>query len=93
MGTRPSQSSSHIRMFMNKSFLMKLSRLVIRRQPSRVSCTIPMTGLLAYTHILDVMAMLKEWNDANAQSQIMIRLCTHALYMATALTSFDHCIN
>ena len=59
MGTRPSQSSSHIRMFMNKSFLMKLSRLVIRRQPSRVSCTMPMTGLLAYVHKLDLIAMLK----------------------------------
>ena len=47
IGTTPSQSSSHMRMFMNTSFSMKVSRLVISRQPNRVSCTMPITGLFA----------------------------------------------
>ena len=50
MGILPSQSSSHIRMFMNTSLGMKVSRFVMSRQPSSVSCTMPITGLLPYTH-------------------------------------------
>ena len=50
MGILPSQSSSHIRMFMKTSRAMKVSRLVIRRQPSSVSCTMPITGLLPCKH-------------------------------------------
>ena len=46
-GISPSQSSSHIMMFMNTSFGMNVSRLVIRRQPRRVSWTMPITGLFA----------------------------------------------
>ena len=47
LGILPSQSSSHIMMFIKTSFLMNVSRLVIKRQPSNVSCTIAMTGLFA----------------------------------------------
>ena len=50
MGILPSQSSSHIRMFMKTSRAMKVSRLVISRQPSSVSCTMPITGLLPCKH-------------------------------------------
>lgn len=53
MGTTPSQSSNHIRMFMKTSFSMKVSRFVISRQPNSVSCTMPITGLFAY--IMDVL--------------------------------------
>mmetsp|Transcript_60051 Transcript_60051/g.190768 ORF Transcript_60051/g.190768 Transcript_60051/m.190768 type:complete len:303 (-) Transcript_60051:1662-2570(-) len=47
IGTRPSNSSSHIIMFMKRSFSMNVSRLVICRHPRRVSCTMPITGLFA----------------------------------------------
>ena len=47
LGTLPSQFSSHIRMFMKTSLVMKQSRLVIRRQASSVSCTTAITGLFA----------------------------------------------
>ena len=50
MGILPSQSSSHISMFIKTSRGMKVSRLVISRQPSSVSCTIPITGLLPCRH-------------------------------------------
>ena len=49
IGMRPFQSSSHITMFIITSLPMKVSLLVIRRHPNNVSCTIPMTGLLAYS--------------------------------------------
>ena len=52
MGILPSQSSNHISMFMKTSFGMKVSRFVIRRQPSSVSCTMPITGLLPCTFAL-----------------------------------------
>ena len=45
---RPSQSSSHISTFMRMSFSRKVSRLVKRRHPSSESCTMPITGLLAW---------------------------------------------
>ena len=48
MGTVPSQSSRFMMMFMNTSLGMNESRLVMRRAPSSVSCTMPMTGLLAW---------------------------------------------
>ena len=35
-------------MFMKTSFVMKVSRFVIKRQPNKVSCTIAITGLLAW---------------------------------------------
>ena len=38
IGTRPSQSSSHIIMLKARSFSMNESRAVMRRQPRRVSC-------------------------------------------------------
>ena len=47
LGTLPSQFSSHIRMFMKTSLVMNVSRLVIRRHASSVSCTIAITGLFA----------------------------------------------
>jgi hypothetical protein len=47
MGTRPSQSSSHMSMFIMTSASMNVSRLVISRMDASVSCTMPMTGLLA----------------------------------------------
>ena len=47
-GTFPSQSSNHMMMFMKTSFVMKVSRFVIKRQPNKVSCTIAITGLLAW---------------------------------------------
>jgi hypothetical protein len=47
-GTPPSQSSSHIKMFISTSFSMNVSRLVNRRQPSSASCTMPITGLFAW---------------------------------------------
>lgn len=50
MGILPSQSSSHISMFIKTSRAMKVSRLVISRQPSSVSCTMPITGLLPCKH-------------------------------------------
>ena len=37
MGTVPSQSSMHMRMFIIRSASMKVSRLVISRDPSSVS--------------------------------------------------------
>ena len=46
-GTLPSQSSSHMMMFMKTSLVMNVSRLVIKRQPKSVSCTMAMTGLFA----------------------------------------------
>mmetsp|Transcript_11141 Transcript_11141/g.46367 ORF Transcript_11141/g.46367 Transcript_11141/m.46367 type:complete len:298 (-) Transcript_11141:1509-2402(-) len=45
-GILPWNSSAHSMMFIMRSFSMKQSLLVMLRHPSRVSCTIPMTGLL-----------------------------------------------
>mmetsp|Transcript_745 Transcript_745/g.1999 ORF Transcript_745/g.1999 Transcript_745/m.1999 type:complete len:223 (+) Transcript_745:1173-1841(+) len=47
MGTVPSHSSMFISTFISRSFSMNVSRFSISLQPSSVSCTIPMTGLLA----------------------------------------------
>ena len=46
-GTLPSQLVCHMRMFMKTSFVMNVSRLVIRRHARSVSCTIAITGLFA----------------------------------------------
>ena len=47
LGTLPSQFSSHMRIFMKTSLVMKVSRLVMRRHASSVSCTMAITGLFA----------------------------------------------
>jgi hypothetical protein len=47
-GTRPSQSSSHMSTLHRRSHSRKVSRLVKRRLPSRESCTMPITGRLAW---------------------------------------------
>mmetsp|Transcript_74137 Transcript_74137/g.191237 ORF Transcript_74137/g.191237 Transcript_74137/m.191237 type:complete len:358 (+) Transcript_74137:2955-4028(+) len=46
VGSMPSHTGSHMRMFMARSFSMKLSRFVYLAVASRESCTMPMTGLL-----------------------------------------------
>lgn len=46
-GTVPSHSGTHSRMFCTARQSIKLSRSVNLRIPQSVSCTIPMTGLLA----------------------------------------------
>mmetsp|Transcript_3419 Transcript_3419/g.10008 ORF Transcript_3419/g.10008 Transcript_3419/m.10008 type:complete len:276 (+) Transcript_3419:3220-4047(+) len=46
VGSMPSQTGSHMRMFMARSFSRKESRLVYLAVARRESCTTPMTGLL-----------------------------------------------
>ena len=47
MGTLPSQSGTHIRMFCTADQSKKVSHNVNFLMPQRVSCAMPMTGLLA----------------------------------------------
>mmetsp|Transcript_98404 Transcript_98404/g.300921 ORF Transcript_98404/g.300921 Transcript_98404/m.300921 type:complete len:236 (+) Transcript_98404:3534-4241(+) len=46
IGNWPSQTGSHMRMFMARSFSMYVSRLVYLAVASKLSCTTPITGLL-----------------------------------------------
>ena len=77
-GTMPSQLVCHMRMFMKTSFLMKVSRLVMRRHASSVSCTMAITGLFACGETIIFGTIMSSWTSARVSM-----LCGRCMFISS----------